>query len=175
MTLLWFGHATNTSYLVNYLQNNLLCDAGFRLITLSNGPGLEMLASHQQRLRSSIKLDLAEWSLQNMINASLVCHGCLIPSDLNDSRKAGASSNRLITAFALGLPVSADILESYAPFSDCFHNIRDTPLSEFIKQLASYAKKLSLPKRMSYPCLAKEFLLKNGKISFYQQCKIEKW
>jgi len=173
MTLLWFGHATNTSYLVNYLQNDLLCDVDFRLIVLSNGPGLEMLASRQQRIRSTIKLDLAEWSLQNMINASLVSHGCLIPSDLNDSRKAGASSNRLITAFALGLPVSADVLESYSPFSDYFHNIRDTPLSEFNKQLASYAKKLSLPKRMLYPCLAKEFLRKNGKVFFNQQRRVE--
>jgi hypothetical protein len=166
MTLLWFGHATNTSYLVNYLQNNLLCDAGFRLITLSNGPGLEMLASHQQRLRSSIKLDLAEWSLQNMINASLVCHGCLIPSDLNDSRKAGASSNRLITAFGLGLPVSADILESYAPFSDYFHNIRDTPLSEFNKQLALYAKKIEIAQDVVVPMFSQEVLAHKWKNFF---------
>ena len=166
MTLLWFGHATNTSYLVNYLQNNLLCDAGFRLITLSNGPGLEMLASHQQRFRSTISLDLAEWSLQNMINASRVSHGCLIPSDLNDSRKAGASSNRLITAFALGLPVSADILESYAPFSDYFHNIRDTPLSEFNKQLASYAKKIELAQEEVVPMFSQGALAQKWKSFF---------
>jgi len=166
MTLLWFGHATNTSYLVNYLQNNLLCDADFRLIVLSNGPGLEMLASHQQRFRSTISLDLAEWSLQNMINASLVSHGCLIPSDLNDSRKAGSSSNRLITAFALGLPVSADVLESYAPFSDYFHNIRDTPLSEFNKQLASYAKKIEIAQDVVVPMFSQEVLAHKWKNFF---------
>lgn len=175
MTLLWFGHATNTSYLVNYLQNNLLCDADFRLIVLSNGPGLEMLASHQQRLRSTIRLDLAEWSLQNMINASLVSHGCLIPSDLNDSRKAGVSSNRLITAFALGLPVSADVLESYAPFSDYFHNIRDTPLSEFNKQLVSYVKKIELAQEDVVPMFSQGVLAQKWKTFFYQQYEIEKW
>ena len=165
-TLLWFGHATNTPYLVNYLQNNLLCDADFRLIVLSNAPGLEILASHQNRFRSTIRLDLAEWSFQNMINASLVCHGCLIPSDLNDSRKAGASSNRLITAFALGLPVSADVLESYAPFSDYFHNIRDTPLSEFNKQLASYAKKIELAQENVVPMFSQEVLAQKWKNLF---------
>jgi hypothetical protein len=172
VTLLWFGNAINTPYLVNYLQTNLLCDADFRLIVLSNGPGLEMLASHQQRFRSTISLDLAEWSLQNMINASLVSHGCLIPSDLNDSRKAGASSNRLITAFALGLPVSADVLESYAPFSDYFHNIRDTPLSEFNKQLASYAKKIELAQENVVPMFSQEVLAQKWKKFFFQQCII---
>ena len=166
MTLLWFGHATNTSYLLNYIQNNLLCDAGFRLIVLSNSPGLEMLASHQQHLRTTIRVDLVEWSLQNMINASRVSHGCLIPSDLNDSRKAGASSNRLITAFALGLPVSADVLESYAPFSDYFHNIRDTPLSEFNKQLASYAKKIELAQEEVVPMFSQGALAKKWKSFF---------
>lgn len=141
-TLLWFGHATNTLYLVNYLQNDFLCDADFRLIALSNGAGLDMLASNQPRLRSITKLHLAEWSLQNMIDASKVSHGCLIPSNLNDPRKSGASSNRLITAFALGLPVSADLLESYAPFSNYFHNIREEPLSIFFKNFSSYSKKL---------------------------------
>ena len=171
MTLLWFGHATNTSYLVNYLQNNLLCDADFRLIVLSNGPGLEMLASHQQRFRSTISLDLAEWSLQNMINASLVSHGCLIPSDLNDSKKAGASSNRLITAFALGLPVSADVLDSYAPFADYFHNIRDTPLSEFNKQLASYAKKIEFAQDVVVPMFSQGILAQKWKSLFHSATK----
>jgi hypothetical protein len=79
-----------------------------------------------------------------MIDASKVSHGCLIPSDLNDPRKSGASSNRLITAFALGLPVSADLLESYAPFSSYFHNIRKEPLSIFFKNFALYLEKVGI-------------------------------
>ena len=156
MTLLWFGHATNISYLVNYLQDDFLCDADFRLFVLSNGPGLKELASHQQSLRSTIRLEFVEWSLQNMINASKISHGCLIPSDVNDPSKSGASSNRLITAFALGLPVSAEVLESYAPFTDYFHNVRETPLSAFINQLALYTKKLRQPKKGLSQCLAKK-------------------
>jgi hypothetical protein len=107
-----------------------------------------MLASHQNLLRSTIRLDLANWSLQNMINASKASQCCLIPSDLNDSRKSGASSNRLITAFALGLPVSADVLESYAPYSDYFHHIRETPLSVFIKNFTFYEKKIEIAQQI---------------------------
>jgi hypothetical protein len=158
MTLLWFGHSTNLPYLINYLQNNFLCDANFRLIVLSNAPGLSLIAAQQVRIRPTIRLNLAEWSLQNMIEASKLCQGCLIPSDFNDSRKAGASSNRLITAFALGLPVIADVLESYAPFKDYFHDIQDTPLSEFNKQLALYSRKIELAQEIIVPMFRQEVL-----------------
>lgn len=166
LTLLWFGHATNIPYLLSYLHNDFLCDVNFRLIVLSNGPGLEMLASHQNLLRPTIRLDLANWSLQNMINASKASQCCLIPSDLNDSRKSGASSNRLITAFALGLPVSADILESYAPFSDYFHHIRETPLSVFIKNFTFYEKKIELAQKIIVPSFNQIILAQKWKSFF---------
>jgi hypothetical protein len=166
VTLLWFGHATNISYLVNYLQNNFLCDEKFKLIVLSNLPGLEILAFHQQRLRSTIKIEIAEWSLQNMINASKICHGCIIPSDSNDLKKAGVSSNRLITAFALGLPVSADVLDSYAPFSDYFHDIRKTPLSVFFNQLSTYENKVEFAQQTIVPMFSQEELFNKWKNFF---------
>lgn len=172
VTLLWFGHATNISYLVNYLQNNFLCDEKFNLIVLSNLPGLEILALHQKRLRSTLRIELAEWSLQNMINASKICHGCLIPSDLNDLTKAGASSNRLITAFALGLPVSADVLDSYAPFLDYFHDIRSTPLSVFLNHLSSYNKKIELAQQTIVPMFSQEELIKKWKSFFHLAMQI---
>ena len=171
LTLLWFGHATNAPYLINYLQNNFLCDANFKLIALSNGPGLEMLASHQNHLRSSIRLDLVNWSVKNMINASKASQCCLIPSALNDSRKSGASSNRLITAFALGLPVTADVLESYSPFSEYFHDIRETPLSVFIEQLTLYAQKVEFAQRTVVPMFSQEALSQKWKIFFQSALK----
>ena len=144
ISFLWFGHSTNILYLIKYLQNHLLCDAGIRLTILTNTQGIELLSTQKINLPSTIELDISEWTLQNMINAAKYCDACLIPSDLNDLRKSGASSNRLITAFALGLPVTADILESYAPFSEYFHNILGEPLSVFIKELNLYVKKCEL-------------------------------
>ena len=144
ISLLWFGHATNIPYLIQYLQNNLLCDASVRINVLSNSFGIDLLLTNIQSFRSNIDLNMYEWSLQNMISAAKNSDACLIPSDLNDARKSGVSSNRLITAFALGLPVSADMLASYAPFSEYFHNIREEPLSLFIKRLNVYAKKCQI-------------------------------
>ena len=173
LTFLWFGHATNIPFLVDYLRNDFLCDAQFRLLVLSNGVGLEILASHQQRMRSTIKLDLAEWSLPSMISASKASHGCLIPSDLNDPQKSGASSNRLITAFALGLPVSADPLESYAPFSDYFHNIRETPQSVFCKQLAVYSKHVKLAQETIVPSFSEDAIAQKWKNFFLTTMQLQ--
>jgi hypothetical protein len=144
LSLLWFGHASNISYLIQYLRNHLLCDVAVKLNFLSNNQGIELLLSHKHLLNTNNELNISEWTLQNMINAAKISDACLIPSDLNDPLKSGVSSNRLITAFALGLPVTADLLESYAPFSDYFHNIREEPLSLFIKQLNLYIKKCKL-------------------------------
>ena len=162
LSLLWFGHATNIPYLIQYLQNHLLCDIGIRLTVLTNSQGIKLLSSRNEILRSNIELNISEWTLENMINAAKISDACLIPSDLNDPRKSGVSSNRLITAFALGLPVTADILESYAPFSEYFHNIRVEPLSVFIKQLNLYVKKC-------------EFAQSNITINFRQDVIANKW
>ena len=145
------------------LTNEFLCDLDFRLKVLSNMAGLEYLKVHRKNIRPTIKIELTEWSLQTMIDAAKISHGCLIPSDLNDPRKSGASSNRLITAFALGLPVSADLLESYAPFSEYFHNIREAPLSIFNKKLALYLKYVNIAQETIVPIFSEESLAQKWK------------
>jgi hypothetical protein len=169
LNLLWFGHSTNIIYLLKYLQNSKLCDISFNLFVLSNFPGLEMLAKNQSHLPSSIQFSLTEWSLQNMITVSKNCHGSLIPSDPNDSRKSGASSNRLITSFALGLPVSADLLDSYAPFSEYFHNIRKTPISVFINQISLYSDKVKLAQKSIVPNFTEEAIAQNWRNFFFEK------
>ena len=140
-SLLWFGHNTNIPYLIQYLQNNSLCDISVKINILTNSHGIDLLSTNIPTFHSSIDLNMYEWSISNMINAAENSDACLIPSDINDPRKSGVGSNRLITAFALGLPVTADILASYAPFSEYFHNIRNEPLSLFINQLNLYSEK----------------------------------
>ena len=51
-----------------------------------------------------------------MRRAAKASHYCIIPSSKNDSRKNGVSPGRLLTSFALGLPVIAEGLDSYLPF-----------------------------------------------------------
>ena len=59
-----------------------------------------------------------------MLEAAKLCDACIIPSDTQDPNKSGASSNRLITALAMGLPTAADNLESYKEFSAFYVDIR---------------------------------------------------
>jgi hypothetical protein len=59
-----------------------------------------------------------------MISTSKFCDLVIIPSDTKDIKKRGASSNRLITALALGLPVACDLIDSYKEFSNYFTDIR---------------------------------------------------
>ena len=50
---------------------------------------------------------------------------------MSDLRKAGAGSNRLMTAFSLGLPVVASKISAYQPFSDYFFDIDSPDLADF--------------------------------------------
>ena len=170
-SFLWFGHATNVSYLIKYLQNKTLCDVDFRMYFLSNKQGIELILSENKFFRANIDLNISEWTLQNMIDASKNSDACLIPSDPHDPRKSGVSSNRLITAFALGLPVSADLLKSYIPFSEYFHNLRERPLSEFIEQQELYVNKCLLAQKNIIGHYSNDVIAQKWSSFFNNLCK----
>lgn len=123
-TALWFGHASNIHYLIEFINSSQFLLNGHNLIVLSNEAGLGILSrnSLQTNLPAQIKLGL--WSLDMMLQASMASDFCIIPSNLSDSRKLGVSSNRLMTAFALGLPTAADNLPNYQKYSDYYVDIR---------------------------------------------------
>ena len=56
----------------------------------------------------------------------------IIPSNPNDPKKAGVSSNRLITSLALGLPTAADKMDSYQEFNEFFTDIRSKEFGDLI-------------------------------------------
>ena len=130
---LWFGHRTNISYLVNFIERQLRPEYTLEILILSDEFALNALRSHQFRTAAGVTLSLAPWSLKNLISASQISDFCIIPSDPNDPKKAGASSNRLVTALALGLPTAVDLLPSYADFSDFVVEIQSQNFSEFLK------------------------------------------
>ena len=72
----------------------------------------------------------SKWSLSNMRVTAKVSHYALIPSAKNDPRKSGVSPGRLLTSFALGLPVISRI---YIP----------TPFSRFLLKLVQMMQKIS--------------------------------
>jgi len=80
----------------------------------------------------NLSIQLGLWSIQTMINTSKVCDLIIIPSDPSDPKKAGVSSNRLITALALGLPTAASVMDSYKEYDQYFTDIDSEKFIELI-------------------------------------------
>ena len=135
--ILWFGHSSNINYLINFLEECPNTYEVFKLIVVSNDNGLNILAKHRFQKKIRLKVSLQKWSPKNLIMASKISDICIIPSDRNDPKKSGVSSNRLITSLALGLPTVAEIMPSYAEFSKYFFDIRSNSLFETMSNSSS--------------------------------------
>jgi hypothetical protein len=163
--ILWFGHASNINYLINFLEECPKTDEVFKLIVISNDAGLNILASHRFQKKIGFKVSLQKWSPKALIEASKISDICIIPSDRNDPKKSGVSSNRLITSLALGLPTVAEIMPSYAEFSKYFFNIRSNSLLETMssssssgfRKLISKAQQKIIPKFLP-PVIAQQWI-----------------
>ncbi len=136
-TALWFGHASNVNFLIDFINSSEFLISGCNLIVLSNENGLNIFSQSSLKFINRNQIRLGLWSVESMLNAARIADFSIIPSDLSNTRKLGISSNRLITSFALGLPTAADHLPSYQEFSDFYVDIRgplfskmvDTPLN----------------------------------------------
>lgn len=133
-TVLWFGHASNVGYLIQWLEDLPASDS-FNLIGLTNESGVRLFSDHRFYSRNNVRVKLIEWSVESMIQASKHADLCVIPSNIDDPRKVGASSNRLLTALALGLPTAATMLPSYREFAEYFLNLEFNPLTLNIEEL----------------------------------------
>ncbi len=151
---LWFGHRSNIPYLVNFIETKRPTNDLLEVIVLSDESALNALREYQFRTATKISLHLAPWSLKNLISASQVSDICIIPSDPKDPRKAGASSNRLITALALGLPTAVDLLPSYTDFSDFVTEIQSHSFIEFLKNPETMYDKTITAQQEIVPCFS---------------------
>lgn len=133
ITLLWFGHSSNIHFLVDFLRDGFCSADQIRLIVLSNEVGLDFFLKSSIISAAQIEIQLAIWSLEIMVEAATHADACIIPSNLTSDQKIGASSNRLLTALALGLPVAADNVLSYLPFSKYYCDIRSHKFRDLLK------------------------------------------
>jgi len=133
VTLLWFGHASNIEYLISFIKLGFRAGDQIRLIILSNEAGLEHFSKAQLSSEAEIQIQLGLWSLETMLQAAKLTDACIIPVNNADPRKSGASSNRLITALALGLPVAAGALDSYIDFKKYYVDIDSEDFGMLIK------------------------------------------
>ena len=122
-TLLWFGHASNIKYLITFIRLGFKTGDQIRLIILSNEAGLQYFSAAHLTSKAEIQIQLGLWSPEAMVHASKLADACIIPVDIADPKKNGVSSNRLITALALGLPVAASALDSYKDFEKYYVDI----------------------------------------------------
>ena len=132
ITLLWFGHSSNIDFLIKFLSTALCPNDHIRLIVLSNEAGLNHLANSNLVSPAKIEFNLALWSLEGMVEAAKIADMCIIPSDLSNQKKMGASSNRLITALTMGLPTAADNLPSYREFANYYCDLQSNSFREML-------------------------------------------
>ncbi len=151
-TLLWFGHASNIDSLINFLQHDFEFDNHIRLIVLSNHAGLDHFSKF--KFKTEIEIQLGIWSLQTMVHASKNSDICIIPINSSDPKKNGASSNRLITALALGLPVAAGNLDSYSEFHNYYIDIHGPEFSKLLRNPAIFHDQVRLAQKEVVPKFA---------------------
>jgi hypothetical protein len=138
VSILWFGHSSNLKYLIEFLPV-LQSQQDLKLLILTNVEGIKILQTIPLPIPSNLQVDAAEWGVETMIEAAQQCDLCIIPSDPADRRKAGASSNRLLTALALGLPTAAEKLDSYLEHESLFVDIRSEQMGALLANPPSFA------------------------------------
>jgi hypothetical protein len=138
-TVLWFGHGSNLAYLLRWISE-FECAAERLKLTLRilvDSNSVDRLRQSRLVSRMPFQLVVGTWSLTAMIDAARVCDLCIIPSDPSDPKKRGVSSNRLLTALSLGLPVGADGVASYQEFRDFYIDLRSSAFTDLLKDPAS--------------------------------------
>ena len=98
------------------------------------------------QLTASVELDVhfRLWSQQALQEVAATASLTVIPSSF-ESRKQFASSNRLVTSLALGLPVVATPLPSYLEFAEHFCELGSDAANEFFTD-----PQQALPKVLSF-------------------------
>ena len=147
---LWFGHGTNFSYLVNFLSENNIGNHCASLEIVSSDDVVKWVNEHRRLIRMAC-VKARKWSVDALQEAALVSDVSLLPLGLTDPRKAGASSNRLITSFALGLPVITQSISSYGEYRIFYTDIDEDDFLSVLRNPTRGHKKVHLAQRNIVP------------------------
>jgi hypothetical protein len=148
-SVLFFGHHSNLQYLFNLIRNwNPQIKSNLIIQTCEEGMNEIRGQSQNISIPPNLEIHFQLWSVENMLNASEKVSGVIIPGDINDKNKNGVSHNRLITAFALGLPVAATKYESYLEFDHQFADIDNkSEFENFLKNPSIYSKRTEMAQK----------------------------
>ena len=148
-SFLFFGHHTNLKYLFN-LINNWNSKIQSNLIIQTSDIGIGEIRNQSQHISKppNLNIQFQLWSIENMLKASHNVSGIIIPGNISDERKNGVSHNRLITAFALGLPVAATRYESYLEFDNQFVDIDNkSEFENFLQNPSLYSSRAKMAQK----------------------------
>jgi len=147
---LWFGHQSNVHYFIQMIKNWPL-KKNVEIIVLTSDIGHQLINEEMQAIKISKYISFSPflWSQPKMIEASKLASGILIPGNSRDPKKNGVSNNRLVTSFALGLPVAATLYDSYSEFKEFFCNIDNVnDFAGFIADPTRYENKLDRGRKL---------------------------
>jgi len=148
-SFLFFGHPTNLKYLFNLIDNwNSKIQSNLIIQTSEQGMNEIKIQSQNILKPPNLNIQFQLWSIDNMLKASKSVSGVIIPGDIDDERKNGVSHNRLITSFALGLPVAATKYDSYLEFDNQFADIDNkTEFENFLSKPFLYSSRVEMAQK----------------------------
>jgi hypothetical protein len=143
-TALWFGHASNFPSVIDYLINKLDSRIIKKLIIMTNLYPLpdEYCQLLDTTTPKDLEINIIPWNKDDLVEVAKICDICLIPTDPTNPKKNGASSNRLLTSIALGLPTAVNFIDSYLPFYKYVYDIDATDLSSIFSDANQLTSKI---------------------------------
>ena len=127
INVLWNGHSSNINSLLRIISNDLV-DFSYNLHIVSNASSFQILKEVKLNNVPKCKLIGHIWSINTLQKVSKNCDLAILPSD-----KRWASANRLVTNFRLGLPVIAETINSYEPYSDYYCSFSTEEVSDMFR------------------------------------------
>ena len=127
INVLWNGHSSNINSLLRIISNDLV-DFSYNLHIVSNASSFQILKEVKLNNVPKCKLIGHIWSINTLQKVSKNCDLAILPSD-----KRWASANRLVTNFRLGLPVIAETINSYEPYSDYYCSFKTEEVSDMFR------------------------------------------
>ncbi len=122
LRLLWFGHSTNSSYLLKVLPSifeNCNQDRDYELTIFSDVNTNNYLKEEILKIKyhESWQLRFVTWKWSSHGDELARAHICLLPSNVNSHMKAYAGHNRVVDSVQSGCLVVATPLSSYQELS----------------------------------------------------------
>jgi hypothetical protein len=162
VTLLWFGQPLNLPYLLEALPF-LSSSQMLKLLVMTDQNGQQWLTSQQPKKPGNVSVEIGPWNPSAMRHAATLCDVCIIPSNPADPKKRHVSTNRLVTALALGLPVGADPMPSYLDHREYFADLRGPDFKNMLSDPTTWHERVvraqrDVVPRYAMPVLGQQWL-----------------